>query len=271
MAAYGSSSAQMCFTDDVAATDKPRSVAEHVDSSLVSAKDKLEFTGVDALLRELAQDVWASCLSRHEPAELGDTHMSLGIQAVENFKTRALRRFLRDAAEPEERHWDVPGLVVSTPRNVLTLTLPGLRLLVMKTPMTDGLHPRLELIGDWGDQSEARRYAARINSQALSGWSPPEPGQLELVQHVVAVRPISNYLVMWSGDPDRPLTAGRLGIPIQGAHPFAAVTKLWWDESETEGTVYDRHARTKSVAFDQQPVVTPKLSLKHEPSTEEHA
>lgn len=260
----------MCFTDGVA-TDEARPVAEHVNSALASAKADLESTGVAALLHELAQDVWASCLSRHEPEELGDTPMSLGIQAVENFKTRALRRFLHDATEPEERHWDVPGLIVSTPRNVLTLTLPGLRLLVMKTPMTDGLHPRLELLSDWGDQSEARRHAAWTNSQALSGWSPPEPGQLELLQHVAPVRPIANFLVMWSCDPDRPLTAGRLGIPIQGVHPFAAVTELWWDDSETEAASYDRQARTDSVAFDEQPVAAPKLSLRHAQSTEEHA
>lgn len=260
----------MCFTEGVA-TDEARPISEHINSSLASAKADLESTGVAALLHELALDVWASCLSRHEPEELGDTHMSLGIQAVENFKTRALRRFLHDATEPEERHWDVPGLMVSTPRNVLTLTLPGLRLLVMKTPMTDGLHPRLELLSDWGDQSEARRDAAWTNSQALSGWSPPEPGQLELLDHVAAARPISNYLLMWSGDANRPLTAGRLGIPIQGAHPFAAVTELWWDESEAEAAPYYCHARTISVAFDQQPVAAPKLSLRHAQGAEERA
>ncbi|WP_344046756.1 hypothetical protein [Nocardioides panacihumi] len=247
------------------------SVQESVEQLLAGTKDRLTEAGVVDLLQDLAQDVWAMCVNRYEPDELGDTHMSLGIQAVENFKSRAQRRYLGDDREAPEKHWDVQGLTLETPRNVLTLLMPGLRLMAMKTPMAEGRSPRLDLLADWGDQSHARNQIALENTQAMGGWLAPARGQDELFKVGSAPLAVPNYLLLWSGDPDGPLTAGRLAVPVMGEQPFAAVTDLWWDVANVDAPSYDRSSRIDGPGFDERPVTKPALSLKPSVAGEEQA
>jgi hypothetical protein len=247
------------------------SLNESVEQLLAATKDRLLEVGVIDLLHELASDVWGACISRYEPEELGDTHMSLGIQAVENFKSRAQRRYRGDDREPPEKLWSVENFTLETPRNVLTLYMPGLRLMAMKTPMTEGRNPRLDLLADWDGQSHARNDIALENTRAMGGWLAPPRGQSELFDIGATPAAIPNYLLLWSGEQDGPLTAGRLAVPVTGEQPFAAVTDLWWDEAEADAPARRRTAGIDGPGFDERPVAKPALSLKPPAVGEEQA
>lgn len=109
--------------------------------ALNAAVDTCSRSGLVDAWRRLVQDVYASNLDRYEPDELGDTVMSFGIQCYENLKTRAVRRFRHDDLEIPETHWDIDGLRVWTPRNVLTFNLGGARVVTMKVPFIEGRSP----------------------------------------------------------------------------------------------------------------------------------
>lgn len=238
-----------------------------MDRAQVIAQEALRATaetfarrGLTAALRSLVQDVYAGNLDRHEPDELGDTAMSLGVQCYENLKTRSTRRYQHDDREPVDAHWDIEGLRVWAPKNVLTFDLDGASVVTMKVPFTQGRTPDWNSSGDWDQDGQNRLKIATENSKALQyrtaavGTSPlfPHPGSPSAVQ---------NYMLLWAGEPDAPLTAGWLGIPILGETPFIAREKLWWDD-EPRTRVTTQSTPDRGPSFDQRPAVTPAVTLK---------
>lgn len=263
---------------------------ENVARALDQAREAIAAAGLVEALRTLSRDIWASCLDRYEPDELGDTHMSLGIQASENLYERAQRRYLGDAREHPENHWDVGGLRLTTPRKVLTFELASalgsVRLLAMKTPMADGRSPRWDVLTDWDHESHARFQAAAGNSVALGRYLSPAPGQDELFDAACATREANRdadqaahpavmrkltFMWLWSGDPEGPLTSGWLAVPVLGETPFAGVVRSLWRDEDTDNLAPTRYQHTPTgPRFDERPVTGAELTLKRrEPGAEQ--
>lgn len=217
-------------------------------------------SGLAEALQALVQDVYAANLSRHEPDELGDTPMSFGIQCYENLKTRALRRFRSDDLEPAEAHWDISGLKVWTPSNVLRFDLGQARIVTIKVPFGEGRTPNWNRSGDWDQYSQTRHAIATENSRVLQYRSPAE-GVFPLLPHPGSPGLVENYMLIWAGEPDAALTAGWLGVPVLGETPFVARETLWWDE-EPHTRVPVKTAPDRGPSFDKRPAATPAVALK---------
>lgn len=210
--------------------------------------------------RVLVQDVYTMNLDRYEPDELGDTAMSFGIQCYENLKTRAVRRFRHDDIEENDVHWNIEGLRVWTPRNVLTFTFGNVRIVTMKVPFTEGRSPNWDRSGDWEQYSQIRLAIAAENSRVLQ-YRTGAVGASPLFPHLGSPGAVRNYMLLWAGEADAALTAGWLGVPILGDTPFIARETLWWDEEPpTRGT--QQVAPNRGPSFDERPAATPEVTLK---------
>lgn len=238
-----------------------------MDPAQVAARQALEATieafrerGLTSALRALVQDVYVSNLDRYEPDELGDTAMSFGIQCAENLKMKALRRFRQDAIEPVDRHWNIKGLEVSTPRNVLTFNLGNTRLITMKVPSSQGRAPDWNRSGDWELDSQIRRTVATQNTHVLQYRTPAENSS-PFFPHLGSPGDVRDYMLLWAGEADAALTAGWLGIPILGETPFIAQKKLWWDEDTRTG-ITTTTASDRGPSFDERPATALQLNLK---------
>ncbi|GAB3995609.1 hypothetical protein [Nocardioides marmoraquaticus] len=235
---------------------------EAIDRDLDTAVSGLADSGLTELLRALLQDVWSDNLGRFEPDELGDTAKSLGIQCSENIRERAKRRFHGDAGVASEDRWEVPGLVVSTPRDTLMMQLAYLRIAVMKVPMQHGRSPRWDRFRDWEYESQVRNDFALENSRALSGYTTPPDGQLEFdLGRRPARGHLRNFMVLWAGERDLPLTSGWLAVPTAGEMAFGAWRALWHDES-SKAEANGGHTGPRRPSFDEQSSPTPKITLK---------
>lgn len=226
-------------------------------------------TASDKVLRALVRDVWAQNLDRYEPDELGDTPKALGIQCSENLRELAVRRSAGDEREATEDRWNVPGLNISTPRSVLTMTLDERRIVPMKVPMSHGRVPRYDRFRDWEYESDARNEMAKRNSAALGGFNTANLGQPMLLTETYDLLALRDYMLLWAGDPDGPLTAGYLAIPAKGPAPFVAATQLWWDDAD----VAPRGARRAPDGpnFDEKGTTAPAITLKPRPADEGRA
>lgn len=223
--------------------------------------------GLTTAMRDLQREVWATNLGRHEPDELGDTARSLGLLCHENYQTRAVRRFRHDDAEPSDKHWDIDGLKVTTPSGVLTFEIGGVRIVGMKVPPAERRSPRWDRVAVWDNESNTRLEIATKNSRALGGFSTPDPGQEQITDfHHELGRvpgPIRDFLYVWAGEAESPLTSGWLTVPALGGNPFAAVAPLWHDTDDdlprgTRSPLRDPHGPS----FDQIPAAKPAVSLK---------
>lgn len=234
------------------------------------AKARLVETDMVDNLRELVQDVWQGVVDRHE-VELGDTHLSQGILAVENVKTRALRRALHNDLDPVSTHWHVESLDVTTPSNSLTMTLsePGdfpIRLTGFKTPVADGREPKFSTLVDWRFNSKARLGFAIRNSNALGGYQSPAPGQDSLFPQPTTSWTVRDFMWLWAGEETSPLTAGWLAVPVMGVTPFAAIVPLWWDEGPSSSAGRRDNTPT-GPSYDER--TAPALGLKIRPKSGE--
>ncbi len=117
---------------------------------------------------QLVRDVYSTNIARFEPDELGDTANSLGSQCSENLKVRAVRRFRHEDSEDPEDRWDVPGLIVGTPRNSLTFSFNDARVTVMKVAYSEGRNPAWDRLVNWDYNSQVRQDLAAANSRALN-------------------------------------------------------------------------------------------------------
>lgn len=235
--------------------------------ALIAAKETITRAGFVEHLQALVRDVWNSCVDRYEPDELGDTPMSLGIQAVENLKTRALRRAEHDPSEPEERHWRIHGLGVSTPQNVLTIHLNQLQLVSMKATLSQGRRPDWTDIPDWHQLSQTRHALALRNSTALGGHFSTPLGQDPLFNTDPKSRGrsggavVRDFMWLWAGDLDTGRTAGWLAVPVLGEQPFAAIEPLWWDETSSRQQEVSV-TPAAGPGFDQRPQAVPVIALR---------
>lgn len=242
--------------------DNPQQIAQE---ALERAKARLVETGMVENLRDLSQDVWKGVVDRHE-VDLGDTHLSQSITAVENFKTRALRRARWDDLESASSHWHVESLDVSTPSNSLNMTLtePGdfpIRMTGYKTPVIDGRRPNFNTLVDWRVNSKVRLGFATRNTNALGGFVSAAPGQDPLFSQPSTSWSVRDFMWLWSGEETSALTAGWLAVPILGVTPFAAIVPLWWDESASTGAD-GRKIIPAGPSFDQRTVPEPGIKIR---------
>lgn len=215
----------------------------------------------------LTRDVYGRNLDRHEPDELGDTAMSFGIQCSENLKTRALRRGRQDDLELPEDHWDIPGLIVTTRRNSLMFEIDDVRIFVMKVPFAEGRVPRWDLAKQWDQGSDLRHRLADGNSRVLGGYKTVAGGDDALFPHPARPGRIRNYLLVWAGEAEAPLTSGWLTVPALGDEPFVAKAALWWDEQTPGPSVRERRPE-RGPDFDQRPPANPEIVVKPRPVAE---
>ncbi|GAA4823616.1 hypothetical protein GCM10025786_34710 [Nocardioides caeni] len=232
------------------------------DQALEATVEACSAAGLIAAWRGLVQDVYSTNLDRYEPDELGDTPMTLGIQCSENLKTRAIRRFRHDELEADDDHWDIDGLRVWTPRNVLTFSSASARVVTMKLPFAEGRSPRWDRIGDWDQDSQIRRAIATESSRVLRYRSHAESDGL--FPHTGSPGVVRNYMMLWAGEADAALTAGWLGVPVLGDTPFIARKLLWWDD-EPHNRVTASTTPDRGPNFDERPAVTPEVTLKRRP------
>lgn len=230
---------------------------------------KLESEGRDRELRALVQDVWAKNLDRYEPDELGDTPRGLGIQCSENLRELAVRRSVGDVREAIEDHWKLGDLVVSTPQSVLTLTFGARRLVPMKVPMAHGRVPQFNNFRDWEYQSECRNAMAQRNSAALGGLNTADLDQPMLFAETYDTSVVRDFILLWAGDLNSPLTAGYIAVPAKGPVPFAASTRLWWDDADV--APHGARRAPGGPNFDDIGVAAPAITLKPRPAIEGQA
>ena len=240
------------------------------EGALDRFKQIIVATGADEVWRYLVRDVWSQNLDRYEPDELGDTPKALGLQCSENLRELAVRRKAGDNREAPEDHWTVPELSISTPRSVLTMTIDGRRVVPMKVPMSHGRTPHFDRFRDWEHESDVRNEMAKRNSRALGGFTTANLGQPMLIPETFDSLAIDDFMLLWAGDPDNPLTAGYLTIPAKGPVPFAATTTLWWDEADEAPRSKMRHT-PDGPSFDQKGVLAPAITLKPRPAAEGQA
>jgi hypothetical protein len=239
------------------------SVAEARLAGLVS---DVRAAGLDICVSELVRRVWRNDIDRHEPDELGDTAMSLGVQASVNLRILAERSFKEDPA------WAIDGLTVASPQLSLQLGFRGSRIRFMKTPPGHGRIPQWSTF-EWSEHSgRGRLDMAEANSLAVGGYT-PAPGQLHFHLSDSAPRPSGpkDFLLVWSGDPENALTAGWLTVPSRGALPFLATTALWWDDQPDHGLEDASQNAPGGDSFDARPVPNTGVKLKRDSAREELA
>lgn len=244
--------------------------------ALEATVGRLEDSGLLAAIRDLQRTVWSVNIDRYEPDELGDTPRALGLLTFENFTQRALRRYNHDELEPAEKHWNIDGLKVTTPSGVLTFELDGARIVGMKVPPSERRSPAWDRLTDWDNESNTRLQIARDNSRVLCGYSTPAPGQGVLVDveadlgKVPGV--ICDFLYVWAGEFNAPLTSGWLTVPVLGGAPFAAVESLWHDTDEDLMTSTEAPSRELGgPSFEQKPATRPAIALRPRPAAEGEA
>ena len=244
--------------------------------ALEAAVNLVNESGLLDAVRDLQREVWAVNVDRYEPDELGDTARSLGLLTFENFTTRAVRRNAHDDLEPEDRHWNIEGLRVTTPSGVLTFELGGIRIVGMKVPPTERRAPRWDRFVDWDNESNTRLEIAQENSKVLGGYKTPDPDQGVLADFhdELGRKPgvVRNFLYVWAGEFSSPLTSAWLTVPALGGHPFAAVAPLWHDsDDDLPGDVRRSKRGPDGPSFDQKPAPEPSISLRPRPAADGQA
>jgi len=256
--------AHICYRDRVANAQIAAGAALDVAAST------LETSGVTSLLQALTRDVWISNVDRFEPDDLGDTPASLGFQAYQNFTQRALRRASGDPREVAEKHWAIEEFTVGAPKNVLTLSFNGNRIIVLKVPFAQGRQADFSQLAAWENQSDARARMAARNTQVLGGYVAPAPGQDALFSTHSKPGVVHDFILAWAGEQRSGLTAGWLGVPVQGENPFLVSRRLWWDEEKDHG-IAGSTAPSSTTPFDERPVTAPSITLKPRPAGEGRA
>ncbi|MCC6498536.1 MAG: hypothetical protein IT193_20010 [Propionibacteriaceae bacterium] len=132
---------------------------------------------------------------------------------------------------------------------------------VMKAPMDAALQPDWEQFASWETETQTRSSIARRNSKSLGGLISSAEDQDELFRYRLDEHPVDSFLFVWGGEITSGLTAGWLTVPVLGASPFAATTRLWRDETG-EYVVGSQPLVPAGPSYDEREPVTPSLRLK---------
>lgn len=206
---------------------------EAARKDLQAALAKLQEAGVLRLCHDLFRTVWCINVARHEPDELGDTAMSLGLQTHQNFIVRAERRAMGDPREPAEAHWLVEGLHVTRSGNAFVIHFAGYRVSVMKVPSEDGRQLNAEHVARWDAQSRTRLEMAERNSAALGDYRSTFAGDATLFGDTeLPVGSVRDFLLVLGGEVPTGLTAAWLAVPVLGEDPLVVSEPVWWDAPE---------------------------------------
>ena len=228
-------------------------------AALREADELWATTGLTSLMRDLVHEVWTTNRDRHEPDELGDSARTLGFLCYENLSTRLERRIV--GSPLESVRWNINGLQVARPRGSLQVQLGRHQFYVMKAPMNAAVHPDWDSLVSWEDETLTRTAIAKRNSVALGGFVSPADGQPELFSYRLPWHSVDSFLFVWGGEILSGLTAGWLTVPVLGASPFAAVTRLWLDENPHSPKGAKPHVPS-GPSFDQRTSAEPALRLK---------
>lgn len=241
----------MCFTGSM-------TMDPHSESYLENVRERLRDRGLLDYLHRAVREVWRSNLDRHEPDELYDDALTLGLVSARNLanKTRAEVR----ASEGST----LAGVRVTLERNATVLHVDGVDVRMVKAPLKSGRHPSFDSDFRWTD-TEGRRAAARRNFEAhrpdlelslpLFETEPEDPA--------VTVTRCRDIFLVWGGELGSGLTAGWLGLPVPGPQRFLAVVSAWWDERPRSiEPVPEPATPADGMAFGNQPAPTPVISLK---------
>ncbi|QKE82870.1 hypothetical protein [Arthrobacter sp. NEB 688] len=237
--------------------------------ALADAATLVGDSGLGVALSELVREVWSTNVARFAPEEHGDTSKSLGWQCYENLRVIASRRFLGDEAVPAEERWDIPGLWVGTPKNVLTMRLSGISLVFKKAPHVQGREPLWARFPEWETESYIRQDLARKNAVVLGGTAPRNSQQGELPfgpEDQVTPGRVRDFMVVWGGDLNTGETSGWLTVPV--AWPelhFAGVTQLWADADGSSTADARRDEQEVNEAIAAQGDLEPIVRLKARP------
>lgn len=272
-----------------------REASEVAAEALRDAIQAWSDAGLAEVFNTLTTSVWRTNLARHEE-ELGDDATTLGTLCARNLANRvqarvadvrreASRSSLGDllSGDPEARNvnngadhtdaqadeWAIDGLGVDRPRGSLRITLGGRHFHVMKAPMSAGRSPVWDSMVNWDGESDTRREIAETNFRVLGQFYNPGPGQGELWSHTTD-RPASairEFLLVWAGEPDQPLTAGWLTVPGIGDTPFIARGGLWWDQGDGDTGPHGGLVLPTGPSFDDKPPAAPTLALRPRPGS----
>ena len=237
---------------------------ELAEKALSAAAEMWSQTGLTENLGALVSEVWRGNLARYEPDEMADNARTLGFVCSENLSGRVERKVRGHQYETER--WSVAGLEVARPQGALRMDLADRHHYLMKAPMACGRRPQWDSLVSWDAESNTRQTIAQVNTRALAGYRTPAHGQEGLFPILVdgELGAVSNFMLVWAGDPSLPVTAGWLTVPIMGEVPFAAVRQLWWDD-EVDNPVGVRRRGPEGPSFDEKSAVSPAVTLKPRP------
>lgn len=202
----------------------------HGVQRLATIRDALTEIGMIDFVHEATAEVWRANRERHEPEELFDDALTLGLQSARNLANRLYAHIASSA------HWQSTGVRASREHGATVLHAGGLEVRLVKVPHSAGRRPGFFSDFDWNG-SEARSAAAARNHAAYGPQARhPEMEPMFEIAHPGAdhaVRACRDVFLVWGAELVSGLTAGWLGLPTTGADRWLAVTPLWWDEQST--------------------------------------
>jgi len=224
--------------------------------------------GVLDLFERLVARVWKFNVDRHEPSEIGDTNLSLGITAKENITSLVVRE-----AWMTGNSGDLSESVhVSVSKGSLLVRAAGVRVRMMKSAASPTLRePRWDSDFIWENESDVRAAAAASNRDSYNPFI-IGPGSLfeNIFPPTGSVEQLRETMLVWAGGSDSPFTGGWLGLPTMGERPWLAVENLWWHELDADGRIPLGGDKTPDAdTFSNREAPKPSITLKPRPKTAE--
>ncbi|MBT9273558.1 hypothetical protein KMZ32_05635 [Phycicoccus sp. MAQZ13P-2] len=194
---------------------------EHIDG----VRHLYEQAGVVRFIHEVVQEVWAANRRRWSPRRHYDDANTLGYQTSRNVSNRLLQTFDESAV--------APYVAAESELGVTVLAAHGYRLRVVKAAIECGLNPDFDDDFDWRPSATRAAAAQRNSSNYLpmpeEDWTlkfetDPRPSRLRQVQDC------RDFFLVWAAEMDSDRTAGWLGMPRSGDHPWMGIVDLWVDD-----------------------------------------
>jgi hypothetical protein len=233
----------------------------HGVERLESIRGSLVKVGLIDFAHEAAVEVWRANRDRHEPEELFDNSLTLGVQSTINLANRVFAHVSGSA------RWLSAGVRASRKHTATVLHVGGLDVRLVKAPHRAARRPNFVTDFDWHNR-EARQAAAARNH---ASYGPParRPNMETLfeVDHPGARQAAQwcrDVFLVWGAELTSGLTAGWLGLPTTSADRWLAVTPLWWDEPSSAAVITDNNSPLPGdgPAFGDKPAPKPSITLK---------